>query len=152
MGREIISEACRKTRCNILLFNEFNGHNEWEKGVREFTSHLDAGKICLFFSYQCLSTTLPAWDWKIIIKKSVTIQEIGTRKNTRSHNWHKFWTRLEIPRCWCFDNVTKNITNQCRMIIWTYISAFNCGVHKQLETVFFLFFFFISFCFRRDSK
>lgn len=31
---------------------------------RKRTSHLEAGKMCLFFSYQCLSTTFPAWDCK----------------------------------------------------------------------------------------
>lgn len=28
------------------------------------TSHREAGKICLFFSYQCRSTTFPACDCK----------------------------------------------------------------------------------------
>lgn len=37
----------------------------WERDKdteREITSHLEAGKMCLFFSYQCLSTTFPACD------------------------------------------------------------------------------------------
>lgn len=39
------------------------------------TSHLEAGKICLFFSYQCLSTTFPAWDCK------------KTKSKTSVHAW-----------------------------------------------------------------
>lgn len=44
--------------------------------VRVGTSHLDAGKMCLFFSYQCLSTTFPACDCKEIVQNEKILSKL----------------------------------------------------------------------------
>lgn len=67
-GRHILTPLLSD---NIMLLSGMHAHackrtcvrERDEETKRNITSHLEAGNMCLFFSYQCLSTTFPACDW-----------------------------------------------------------------------------------------